>query len=496
MDDDTTCDRGATAIVIIGEDRICEGQSTGRIAGIVLTVIILVAFAIVPAEVQPARRAGGNIVDLLLRILPHVADVEITRGGIEADAPGIADAERPNLVGATGGNEGIVGRNRIILAVIARKIIAVDINAQDLAEQRILVLSILTRIAAAAAVANAEIEITIGPERDRAAIVVSEIGMGNGQQSLGEFRTRRIAIDAAIFADLDVAVAIGHVDEEAAVARIVGMKGHAEHTALAATAYLAIGDMEEGRFLAALGVDAKDLAGILSERIDEAVVTACKCGLHGTESDIGDLLCLDEAGRSLAVDLAVAVDHIVAFAAEHRISAIAGGKRVSATKSVQRVGAAECDQEVGIIGTVECFGFVGTVAIGHTSPPSHRWPSGSAGRRMTLPLWQRQGMRQRFGRDQKEEAACGYDAGGPEGSRMQLSGAMMHHQPVDGGIHLFSRWKQLIVEVHDVVFDRDELQLAVFGYGDPDRFPGILDDLFVHNKNFPCASAKRWRQMT
>jgi hypothetical protein len=90
---------------------------------------------------------------------------------------------------------------------------------------------------------------------------------------------------------------------------------------------------------------------------------------------------------------------------------------------------------------------------------------------------------------QMQEAARGYYTGGLEILRMQLGGAMMHHQPVDGGIHLFSRWKQLIVEVHDVVFHGDELQFAVFGNGDPNRFPGILDDLFVHSKNFPCANA-------
>ena len=85
--------------------------------------------------------------------------------------------------------------------------------------------------------------------------------------------------------------------------------------------------------------------------------------------------------------------------------------------------------------------------------------------------------------ERMREAAGAKDAGGLGNmSRMQLGGAMMHDQPVDGRIHLFSRWKQLIVEVHDVVFHGDELQLAVFRDGNPDRFTGILDDLFVHNK--------------
>jgi hypothetical protein len=98
--------------------------------------------------------------------------------------------------------------------------------------------------------------------------------------------------------------------------------------------------------------------------------------------------------------------------------------------------------------------------------------------------------------ESKDEAARQKTLRPRRGSGVQLRRAVMHHQPVDGGIHRFRRWKYVIVEVHHVVFHGDELQLAVFGNGDPHRHAGILDDLFVHNKTSRAPTQQRGAKMT
>src|SRR5207248_3316453 len=86
-------------------------------------VVHVVAFEARPAEVHAGGRHTRCEVDLLPRVLAHVADPHAAGGPVEAEAPGIAQPERPHRV-LTGGR----------------------VHAQDLPEGRALVLGVVAGI--------------------------------------------------------------------------------------------------------------------------------------------------------------------------------------------------------------------------------------------------------------------------------------------------------------------------------------------------------------
>ena len=58
----------------------------------------------------------------------------------------------------------------------------------------------------------------------------------------------------------------------------------------------------------------------------------------------------------------------------------------------------------------------------------------------------------------------------------------MHDELVDRRVDIRCRREKLLVEIHDEELHGDESELSVFRDRDPDRFAGIFDNLFVHNK--------------
>ena len=115
-----------------------------------------------PPAVVPAAAAARRLeIDLLARVLADVADVEIARRRIEAHPPGIAQAEIPDLVGAALADERVVVRDAVVPCRIAREIVAVDVEPQDLAEEDVQVLGVVGRIAAGAAVADRPVEVAV-----------------------------------------------------------------------------------------------------------------------------------------------------------------------------------------------------------------------------------------------------------------------------------------------------------------------------------------------
>src|SRR5581483_12171955 len=67
----------------------------------------------VPAVVLPPL-SSGNDVDLLPLALPHVGDVELVRGIVEVEAPGVAKSVRPDLSSCAGASgERVVGRDPV-----------------------------------------------------------------------------------------------------------------------------------------------------------------------------------------------------------------------------------------------------------------------------------------------------------------------------------------------------------------------------------------------
>jgi hypothetical protein len=177
------------------------------------------ALAAVPAIVPAAGGPGRLEVDLLVEILPDVPDVEIAGLPVEAEAPGVAQTVGPDLVraGARGGRgEGVGGGDAVGGA-------AVDVDAQELAEQGVDVLPVLEGIAAAAAV-------------EVAAVVIGLAGVGNRQQDETAGAVRDVGVGGDVVPrDLDGAVALPRVvDEEEAVGRVVRMEGEPQEPALAA----------------------------------------------------------------------------------------------------------------------------------------------------------------------------------------------------------------------------------------------------------------------
>ena len=124
----------------------------------------------------------------------------------------------------------------------------IDVDAQDLAEQHVDVLRVVRRVVARAAVADADVEIAVGAEREHAAVVV---GIGRDAGSSGA----RLSVESATFGfaetlvlgDDERAVAGARVvDEEAAVRRVLRVEGEAEQPSLAAGEDLRA-DVEEHR---------------------------------------------------------------------------------------------------------------------------------------------------------------------------------------------------------------------------------------------------------
>src|SRR5262249_48672572 len=110
-----------------------------------------------PAVVAALR----DQVNLFARVLADVAHPQSAALRVEREAPGVAQAIGVDLVAAISATiEGVIGGNAIRPAGIA----AGDIEAQQLAQKYVGVLAVAHRVAAAAAVAEADVEEAVRPE--------------------------------------------------------------------------------------------------------------------------------------------------------------------------------------------------------------------------------------------------------------------------------------------------------------------------------------------
>src|SRR4051812_1322661 len=119
-----------------------------------------------PAVVAAAAAASRLEIDLFPCVLADVRDEEVAGQPIEAETPRVAQAEGPDLRSRRAGRagEGIRGRNHIAVAA--------HVEPKDLSAQVREGLSGLERVAAAAAVADGEVQVTVGAERDLAGVMV------------------------------------------------------------------------------------------------------------------------------------------------------------------------------------------------------------------------------------------------------------------------------------------------------------------------------------
>ena len=134
--------------------------------------------------------------DLLECVLADIGDVEIV--AIEGVAPRIAEAGQENFRRAAAVREGVGRRDGVGLR-------PVHVDAQHLSEQRVEVLPVSLRIAAAAAVAHADVEKAVGAEGDPSAVMVGErlidAEQRRGRVGKGHVRT----VGHAVLDDLRVA---------------------------------------------------------------------------------------------------------------------------------------------------------------------------------------------------------------------------------------------------------------------------------------------------
>jgi len=208
-----------------------------------------VAFLHLPAVVLAARAAARLPVHLLERTLPDVGDVEIAGQGIEARPPGVAQPEGPDLVGPRPAREGIVVGDGVVASRIAGKVVAVDIDPEDLPEQGVAVLGAVVGIAATAAVAARYVEVAVvRPEPQPATIVVREgLVVGEDQQLARRVEDVGIAGRDGVAADFRVARGVGEIDEDVTVGLEVGMEGEPEQPLFAAGRDIAIRQVEKRR---------------------------------------------------------------------------------------------------------------------------------------------------------------------------------------------------------------------------------------------------------
>src|SRR5215471_5466207 len=110
-------------------------------------------FAGAPSPVDAAL-AGLGVVDLLVATLADVTDPHVAVGAIEGESPRVAQPVHPNLCARAGSrDERVVGRHRV-----RRRARRLRVDTQDLAEPGMQVLRVPERVAAASAVAEADVQ--------------------------------------------------------------------------------------------------------------------------------------------------------------------------------------------------------------------------------------------------------------------------------------------------------------------------------------------------
>src|SRR5262249_27931712 len=149
-------------------------------------------FVDVPAVVLETGAHLRRVVDLLPAASTHVADPQVTGRAVEREAPGVPQPVADDL--------GLRMRR-------------VDVDPEQLAEQRVEVLRSVLRVSLGAAVAHADVESAVRAEGQLAAVVV-RVRLGDEEELPGRARNCTPAV-RAVSDDAGVPAAVGVVDVEA-----------------------------------------------------------------------------------------------------------------------------------------------------------------------------------------------------------------------------------------------------------------------------------------
>ena len=193
-----------------------------------------------PPVILPSPTASGREVYFLPRILADVANEQIASKSIEAESPGIAQAQRPHLWPCPRSpNKRIRGWDGVGK-------LTVHIEPEQLAQQRAEVLCIYFAGRRLRPVAHANVEVAVGAELQLAAVVIAE-GLGDSEQHSARQRVGHVGIARHGIAREDgIAGRVRVVDVEESVSAIVRMKGDTEQAPFVATGDER-GDIKEGR---------------------------------------------------------------------------------------------------------------------------------------------------------------------------------------------------------------------------------------------------------
>ena len=220
--------------------------AAGRLATRV--VIFLRAFVTAPAIVFACTCTCRHEIDLFVAILPDIGNPQIIGQAVKAKTPGIAQPARPHFIAGTALaiDIGIARWNAIVRAAAGVTIGsiasgAIDVNAQNLAQHDTVILPIIVRIAATAAISRSNVEITITAKLQLPTIVVG-IGLRKFHQHHFAVGVSQIGIATAHFEArnacaqrwgvIDIVVEI-----EVAVILVIGVKHQPQKPRLARASF-------------------------------------------------------------------------------------------------------------------------------------------------------------------------------------------------------------------------------------------------------------------
>src|SRR5579884_1102791 len=152
------------------------------------------AFQHVPAVVLTAAAGSRLKINLFPVALPDIGDKEVPGRAVKCAAPWIAQTVGPDLVQRIRVvYKRIIGWHRVVAVWIARKIVAVNVHAQNFAQPSLQILTVLLRIAATAAVAECNVEIPIRTKHNLATVVIGK-RLLLSQNDMGRVRIGHVGI--------------------------------------------------------------------------------------------------------------------------------------------------------------------------------------------------------------------------------------------------------------------------------------------------------------
>lgn len=220
------------------------------------------AFAQIPTHVRAALLRCEHV-HFFERVLSDVTDPEISISSVDCKPEGITQTVEPNFAARTLANERIGGRNGIVEAGRVRRI---DIDAQDLAEQYVDVLTVALRVAAAAAIAETDVEKAVFAECEAAAFVIGKRLIDRKKNifrvGVGEVCVARRRSKFGNYGLKLAAGVAGVVYKKAAVLRVHGMERQTEEAGFAAAGEAgSAADIEKrGRGARSVALDDLDVA--------------------------------------------------------------------------------------------------------------------------------------------------------------------------------------------------------------------------------------------